>query len=218
MIPARRLLLPGLLAALAAGILFLRQPLVRAWVRATGSGTERMRARLDDIARTFPKSIGADRFAADIAGRRTRHAASGPFKDEARERMVLGLDLIKIGEPEAATAELELATAAATRDHPDEASLERELALARITAWLRLGEVENCIECCTGSSCLAPIEPEGVHQRPRGSQRCYAELERLLADHPEDHDTRWLRAGGASAAAGGVRLGGGFPARAQRRG
>src|SRR5437879_4190482 len=36
-------------------------------------------------------------------------------------------------------------------------------------AALRRGEIENCVECGCDSSCIFPIRPQAVHQKPEGS-------------------------------------------------
>src|SRR5262249_37595337 len=58
--------------------------------------------------------------------------------------------------------------------------------------WLRMAEQENCVSNHTALSCLAPIEPGGVHQFQTGSRRAIPELEDLLARSTNDLRARWL--------------------------
>ncbi len=188
---SRRLIVfAGALAALI--VVIERDAVTRWWVATSGRGTARMVDRLDALARSASVTGCADAFRASIDERVSRFAGSTPLADEARQRLRLGLDLIKVGRPEQAAAELDRATQAASRDGLTDHAFVRELDLARVTAWLRLGEVENCVECCNGSSCLAPIAAAGVHTKRRGSERAYQELLHHLADEPTDADSVWL--------------------------
>ncbi|MBL8842842.1 MAG: CRTAC1 family protein [Planctomycetes bacterium] len=180
-----------LLVALALGW-YLRGSKERHWRSLAAGGTAGMAALLDELAREAAPSACADAFEHDVAQRRTLHASGAPLQDEARAQMRLGLDLIKLGDPLAAAEELERATQAAARDASLPPNFHRELALARATAWLRIAEVENCLDCCNGASCLAPIEPAGVHQKPRGAERAFAEFLALVESDPGDDDSRWL--------------------------
>ncbi len=179
-----------LLVALAAWYLLGSQE--RRWKALAARGAPGMAALLDELAREAAPSACADLFEHDVAKRRALHASGAPLPDEARARMRLGIDLIKLGDPEAAAAELERATEAAARDPALPAPFHRELALSRATAWLRIAEVENCLDCCNGAACLAPIESEGVHAKPRGAQRAFAEFLALVESDPEDDDSKWL--------------------------
>ena len=58
--------------------------------------------------------------------------------------------------------------------------------------YLRLGEQENCIEDHTTESCLLPIQGEGVHRFPRGSEGAITIFEEILRKHPDDVSSRWL--------------------------
>ncbi len=60
------------------------------------------------------------------------------------------------------------------------------------TAWLRLGEQENCITNHTIESCLLPIQGQGVHRLPRGSTEALKILNEIVAADPYRLDARWL--------------------------
>ncbi len=60
------------------------------------------------------------------------------------------------------------------------------------TAYLRLGEQQNCLEGHTVDSCLLPIRGAGVHRRQDGSRAAIVELTAGLREDPEDIEARWL--------------------------
>jgi hypothetical protein len=59
-------------------------------------------------------------------------------------------------------------------------------------AWIRYGELENCVQSHGSDSCLFPIAGNGIHQLTRGS----TEATRILLEHlkfdPEDQKARWM--------------------------
>ncbi len=59
-------------------------------------------------------------------------------------------------------------------------------------AALRRGETENCVECGCASSCIFPIQPEAVHQKPEGSKQAVKYFTEFLELEPEDIGARWL--------------------------
>ena len=59
-------------------------------------------------------------------------------------------------------------------------------------AWLRLGEIQNCVEGHTVDSCLLPIRGKGVHDRKQGSTRAIEYFARVLERQPDHLPTRWL--------------------------
>jgi hypothetical protein len=66
------------------------------------------------------------------------------------------------------------------------------LRLLQATAYLRLGEQQNCCARNTSDSCLLPIRGHGIHTRKIGSTRAMEVLEGILQEHPEDQLARWL--------------------------
>ena len=71
-------------------------------------------------------------------------------------------------------------------------SLLRDLRESLATAYLRLGEEQNCIERHNVDACLLPIRTAAVHALPEGSQGAIRELTRLLEANPADQASRWL--------------------------
>ena len=69
--------------------------------------------------------------------------------------------------------------------------LLRQLGEALATAYLRLGEQENCVALHTAGSCILPIDATGRHKAERGSRAAIRELQALLEARP-DAGLRWL--------------------------
>ena len=57
---------------------------------------------------------------------------------------------------------------------------------------LRIAEIENCVQCRNGESCLLPIRAAGVHTRQSGSRNAIKYLTMLLKRSPEHLSGRWL--------------------------
>ncbi len=60
------------------------------------------------------------------------------------------------------------------------------------TAYLRIGEQENCATMHGQRACIFPLRKEAVHQMPRGAQGAVRELTALLDIDPNDSESRWL--------------------------
>ena len=155
-------------------------------------GTLKMAARLEELAAHPPVVANPIYSAERLEELRAILSRPGPIPGEARKRMRFGNELLKFGDAAHACEELEKATELAQRDSPDDAELAHDLLLARATAWFRLGEVENCIECNNCASCIAPITAAGVHTNRRGSERAIVEFTKILEESPDDYDARWL--------------------------
>ena len=75
---------------------------------------------------------------------------------------------------------------------------QAEVSFRLGVAWMRVGEVANCVACRGGDSCVFPIAGGGVHVDPRGSQnalRCFVEtlLHTRAAPTSSLHlSARWL--------------------------
>jgi len=122
--------------------------------------------------------------------KRLEHAIGKPR--EARLRLSLAKDLLQSNRCEEAIAMLDALDAVLAVADPVDDSIARESRELRALAWLRLGELENCVEhrCC--SSCIAPIAGDGIHKNRRGSEHAIALFEELLDDDPNDLASRWL--------------------------
>ena len=58
--------------------------------------------------------------------------------------------------------------------------------------YIRLGEQVNCLVNHTTSSCILPIQGDGIHIDVSGSTRAISIIEPLLADYPDDLELVWL--------------------------
>jgi len=67
-------------------------------------------------------------------------------------------------------------------------SITKDLAIA----YLRLGERTNCFHNHTAESCIFPISMRGVHKDKTGSEKAIELYRQLLADDPNDFESRWL--------------------------
>lgn len=68
----------------------------------------------------------------------------------------------------------------------------RNVLLNQGLAWLRIGELQNCLQGHNPDSCLAPIHNGGLHRNPEPSRRAIERLQTLLRTHPDDLGARWL--------------------------
>jgi hypothetical protein len=71
-------------------------------------------------------------------------------------------------------------------------ALRANVVALRGVAAFRRGEIENCIDCLGPSSCLFPIAPEAVHQRPEGARAGLRDFTAYLRERPDDLGVRWL--------------------------
>lgn len=94
--------------------------------------------------------------------------------------------LVKVGQEEKAVSIYENLI-----DRMDPAVSEQMLPEAAI-ACMRLGERNNCMINHTGSSCVFPIQKDGVHVLQTGSQKAIKLYQQILKQHPDDLESRWL--------------------------
>src|SRR5690606_3168415 len=100
--------------------------------------------------------------------------------------------LLNAGELDDALQELDAFYRAAG---PDARVLsERSKPLFELEAILQLrkGELENCILNHSSGACILPLTPDAVHTRQEASRRAAALYEQILADFPDDLQSRWL--------------------------
>lgn len=105
----------------------------------------------------------------------------------------LAIQLLKAGHTEESLAEFNALEASLPAAGLVLDSQRRvELRMLRATAFLRLGEQENCVSNHTSDSCLFPLGPLGYHQIPRGSRAAIPLLTEQLREFPGDPGARWL--------------------------
>ncbi|MEM6793960.1 MAG: CRTAC1 family protein [Acidobacteriota bacterium] len=118
----------------------------------------------------------------------------------ARARLNRAQERLRSGGSERAAEELEELLAdvgSRLEQSPEEARaawqrLELRVRQALASAFLRLGEEENCVDPHSSLSCLVPLDPAAVHERQRGSRAAMAELLEILERAPDDLPSRWL--------------------------
>ena len=166
----------------------------RAAPPAARDGDQRMRAILAEVART---SADTNVFTGDAQARTFRTLLASPAVAASpalrwRYLRALGWQELRLGDNEAAVRDLTAAAAllpqlgSVPAGDVDDAQLERAIAL------LRWGESRNCVARHSSESCILPIGGAGVHQDQEGSRGGIAELEALLARHPDHLVARWL--------------------------
>lgn len=69
---------------------------------------------------------------------------------------------------------------------------KRDLYSTLAIAFMRQGEIENCVQNHNHQSCFLPISGDGVHQLQDGSRKAIQYFEFLLADVPNDLETIYL--------------------------
>lgn len=120
-------------------------------------------------------------------------ATATNLNDELFWRFKLGNELLSAGRPLDAITEYDTIDAkakAAGRAIPQKALVE--MRIHRATAWLRLGEQENCISNHNADSCLFPLRGGAFYISDRGPRRAIGLLEEQLASYPDDLGSRWL--------------------------
>lgn len=68
----------------------------------------------------------------------------------------------------------------------------QKLLLAAGTAYMRLGERNNCVNGHNADACIMPIQGGGVHQDKIPVRRAIEIFQSVLKETPDDLDARWL--------------------------
>src|SRR6185295_4230551 len=70
--------------------------------------------------------------------------------------------------------------------------LTHDILSLRAIAWMRRGELDNCLakHCC--ESCILPIKAGGTHVVRRGSETAIGLLTKLLEHDSTDYEALWL--------------------------
>ncbi|HUR29840.1 MAG TPA: VCBS repeat-containing protein, partial [Saprospiraceae bacterium] len=75
--------------------------------------------------------------------------------------------------------------------HPD-STTKRNLLSMTAMAYMRQGEVENCVQNHNHQSCFLPIAGEGVHKLQSGSRGAIQKFEEILKAYPNDLESKYL--------------------------
>ena len=105
----------------------------------------------------------------------------------------LGLEYLRNGQPELAIRQFEL-TKAAYEQNPKQFNSDTREILYELfgLAYLRLGEIENCVHQHSADSCLVPISGKGIHTITRGSKNAIEIFREALEHDPDSLKFRWL--------------------------
>ena len=158
-----------------------------------GSGTLKMIARLEEIARTsdpgqnvYLNSERVRMIERSIA-RSTNNVVSSGL------RLQLANELLRAGEAEKSAREFEDVLAFVRSNglslNPQTKS---DIGVRLGMAYMRIGEQQNCRTNFTIESCLFPIGPKGVHKLQSGSRSAIRVFTEHLKDNPNDLSARWL--------------------------
>ena len=115
------------------------------------------------------------------------------LRQDTEVREQLGREMLYAGDAEGAVRQMEEVRrrwAAAGERMP--ADGVKELGRWLATAYLRLGEQQNCSTMHGQKACLFPLGKEAVHTMPRGAQGAVRELTALLEADGADSESRWL--------------------------
>lgn len=64
--------------------------------------------------------------------------------------------------------------------------------MARVEAFMRIGEIENCCANHNEDSCLFPLKGAAIYKHQNGPRKAIKLLEEQLAESPDDLTARWL--------------------------
>ena len=122
---------------------------------------------------------------------RRLESLSGAPEEEAGLHVDLGVELLKLGRPGEAIAELRRGLELADRVRPGDPR-RWEVTWQLGLAYLQLAEDQNCIERHNEASCILPIRPEGVHGRPEAARLAAGQFLEILRHEPTRIQAAWL--------------------------
>ena len=105
--------------------------------------------------------------------------------ERAALHLLIGMDELRLGNDRKAVEHL-----IGARKLAAGGAIEPTLQLA--TAYLRLGETENCLAHRNRDSCIFPIRGGGIHREPAHLRKAIEYLTEILAKRPDHLTARWL--------------------------
>lgn len=104
-----------------------------------------------------------------------------------------GLELLKAGKTTESLSVYSAVTNFIAQNKFEMDSLTKRNLFSTIgVAFMRHGELENCVRSHNHESCFIPIKGEGIHKLPYGSSNAIIQYERSLKEFPGDLETRYL--------------------------
>jgi hypothetical protein len=119
--------------------------------------------------------------------------ADAPAASRFQAQWVVAYHLARLGQLDDSTAAFEDAYRHwdLVRDQLPAADRQQFL-LHRASAFLRLGETQNCVHCQNGESCILPLKGAGVHSQRAATRKSVECLRTLLEESPEHLTAKWL--------------------------
>jgi hypothetical protein len=155
--------------------------------------TRRMASLLDRIYREQDFKTDVNKAAERVGYYRQLLLRPLDLRTELQARYDLSEHLLVAGDSAASVAELEkLRELVKSRGIVLNAKFERAVHELLAIAYLRMGEQQNCLTNHNAQSCVYPLQGEGLHQDPRGSQGAIREYTAILEKYPSDLAARWL--------------------------
>ncbi len=112
---------------------------------------------------------------------------------EAETRFTLAIELLRAGHTKEAIEEfLRLRQQLSSPEVKGTLAIRAELPVLLGTAYLRMGEQDNCIGNHNVESCLFPLRPAGVHTLQKGSRMAIDQFRSVLASDPGNLTAQWL--------------------------
>ncbi|HEY3386346.1 MAG TPA: CRTAC1 family protein [Saprospiraceae bacterium] len=107
--------------------------------------------------------------------------------------MQYGTELLKLGKTSDAIVVFEKTYDFIVQNNVEiDPGSKRTLMSMTAIAYMRQGEIENCLQHHNHESCFIPIRGQGVHQLPQGSRGAIEWYNRILKEFPDDLDSKYL--------------------------
>ena len=189
--------LPVLSAAMACLVGLGCTESARSAAKATapaGGGTSEMAAVLKERA----AAVDPSKTQFLVNDRRARLFAEQlklglPTPERLRVRLSVARELLHAGKIQESLQAFDALAEDARRNAPEVWLEQRDaFQVLRATAYLRMGEEQNCHQGNTPDSCLLPLRGEGIHRRREGSTRAAEILAEVLQNDPDNLQARWL--------------------------
>ncbi len=108
-----------------------------------------------------------------------------PAAQRARLLLSIGRDDLRLGDSEQAVEHL-------LEAYELTGGSDTEVTFQLALAFLRLGELRNCIRHRDAESCILPIRSGGIHKEQAGARGAVRYLTEVLERNPDDLAARWL--------------------------
>jgi hypothetical protein len=160
---------------------------------AQAASTRQMVARLAERARTSDPEANIFLNRERAALYEERLAALPVGQQRTHLMMQVGLERVLAGRPREGieqfrAVEAELRELGVQVNPAFQRNLDEMYALA----YLRLAELENCLQHHGTESCLVPLAGGGIHARTEGGSQALTHFEKVLRFDPTDLGIRWL--------------------------